>query len=202
MGPHRYREHDPPERGHALPLSLPVSQLLANSKAWRGDGHHQAGRFAHRNVMNTQQNSMLGRSGPGSTTTAPSTGTLQGGGDTYTTGVGSRAGTRRHAEKTMTGTWNVGTPYASGKVKELTRELSRYRWDILGLAEVRWTGLRRCKNRGRTQTPKCGCIPCEYSKRCHQLYTNFQQADFHTNLRLTSKHQHYPSICSNIRLRR
>ena len=30
--------------------------------------------------------------------------------------------------------------HACGKVQELTHELKRYRWDILGLAEVRWTG--------------------------------------------------------------
>ena len=29
--------------------------------------------------------------------------------------------------------------YARGKVKELTHELSRFQWGILGLAEVRWT---------------------------------------------------------------
>ncbi|PVD35255.1 hypothetical protein C0Q70_06536 [Pomacea canaliculata] len=30
--------------------------------------------------------------------------------------------------------------FQCGKVKELTHELQRYRWDIVGLAEVRWTG--------------------------------------------------------------
>ena len=38
------------------------------------------------------------------------------------------------------GTWNVRTLYQCGKVKELTHELQRYSWDIIGLAEVRWTG--------------------------------------------------------------
>lgn len=37
-------------------------------------------------------------------------------------------------------TWNVRALYACGEVKELTHELARYPWDILGLAEVRWTG--------------------------------------------------------------
>ncbi|XP_064625969.1 craniofacial development protein 2-like [Lineus longissimus] len=36
--------------------------------------------------------------------------------------------------------------YATGKIKELTHELGRYEWDILGLAEVRWMGF------GKTQT--------------------------------------------------
>ena len=44
-------------------------------------------------------------------------------------------------ENTVIGTWNVRTLYACGKITELTHELSRYTWDILGLAEVRWTGI-------------------------------------------------------------
>ena len=39
-----------------------------------------------------------------------------------------------------TGTWNIRTLYAKGKVKELTHELERYKWHIIGLSEVRWTG--------------------------------------------------------------
>ena len=35
---------------------------------------------------------------------------------------------------------NVRSLYVCGKVQELTHELKRYRWNILGLAEVRWTG--------------------------------------------------------------
>ena len=42
---------------------------------------------------------------------------------------------------TTIGTWNVRTLHACGKINELTHELERYRWDILGLAETRWTGL-------------------------------------------------------------
>ena len=41
---------------------------------------------------------------------------------------------------TTIGTWNVRTLYACGKIYELTHELSRYHWDIIGLCEVRWTG--------------------------------------------------------------
>jgi hypothetical protein len=42
-----------------------------------------------------------------------------------------------HKNNIVVGTWNVRTLYACGKVKELTHELARYSWDILGLAEVR-----------------------------------------------------------------
>ena len=95
----------------------------------------------------------LDRSGRGSTTIAPSTGTLQGGGDKCTTGVRSRAGIGLHAEKTIIGIWNVCTLYACRKVKELTHELTRYQWDILGLAEVRWTGFEIQQQRKDTD---CG----------------------------------------------
>ena len=36
--------------------------------------------------------------------------------------------------------WNARSLHACGKGHELTHELKCYRWDILGLAEVRWTG--------------------------------------------------------------
>lgn len=41
--------------------------------------------------------------------------------------------------ETIIGTWNIHMLFTCGKVKELTHELERYRWDILALAEVRWT---------------------------------------------------------------
>ena len=44
------------------------------------------------------------------------------------------------------GTWNVRTQRAAGKLEELTYEMNRYRWNILGLCEVRW------KNIGETTT--------------------------------------------------
>ena len=48
--------------------------------------------------------------------------------------------TRPPKEGTTIGTWNVRCLRACGKVQELTHELKRCRRDVLGLAEVRWTG--------------------------------------------------------------
>ena len=45
--------------------------------------------------------------------------------------------TRRNNNRNI---WNVGSLHACGKIQELTYELKRYRWDILGLVDVRWTG--------------------------------------------------------------
>ena len=38
------------------------------------------------------------------------------------------------------GTWNVRTLRESGRLELLKHELNRYKWDIIGLSEVRWTG--------------------------------------------------------------
>ena len=38
------------------------------------------------------------------------------------------------------GTWNVRTLHAAGKLELLKDEMKNYRWDILGLSEMRWTG--------------------------------------------------------------
>ena len=37
------------------------------------------------------------------------------------------------------GTWNVRTMWATGKLDLLREEMKRYRYDILGLSEIRWT---------------------------------------------------------------
>ena len=46
------------------------------------------------------------------------------------------------------GTWNVRSLRAAGKVEELTYEMKRYRWNILGHCEVHW------KNLLETSTPE------------------------------------------------
>ena len=42
------------------------------------------------------------------------------------------------------GTWNTRTLRAAGKLQEPAHEMDRYRWNILGLCEMRW------KNFGET----------------------------------------------------
>ena len=41
------------------------------------------------------------------------------------------------------GAWNVRTMYEASKLAQVTREMSRYRLDILGISECRWTGTGR-----------------------------------------------------------
>ena len=44
------------------------------------------------------------------------------------------------------GIWNTRTLRAAGKLQELTHEIDKYRWNILGLCEMRW------ENFGETTT--------------------------------------------------
>ena len=79
---------------------------------------------------------------PGSTRTAPSA-VHQDGGVKYPAGASSKI---RGRDNITIGTWNTRTLRAAGKLQELTHELDRYRWNILGFCEMRW------KNFGETAT--------------------------------------------------
>jgi len=41
---------------------------------------------------------------------------------------------------TQTGTWNVRTLFESRKLAQVFRERKRYRLEVLGINEMRWTG--------------------------------------------------------------
>ena len=66
----------------------------------------------------------------------------KGGGVKYATGASSKI----HEIDITIGTWNTRTLKAAGKLQELTHEIDRYRWNILGLCEMRW------KSFGKTTT--------------------------------------------------
>ena len=99
--------------------------------------------------MTTTTQSIPARSSPG-TRTAPSVAGHQDGGEKYATDTSDRPKYLR-ARNNITrsiGTSNVRSLRAAGKVEELTHEMKRYQWNILGLCEVRW------KNFGETSTPE------------------------------------------------
>ena len=110
---------------------------------------------------------MPDRSRPGLSTAAPPTAAFQGGGDKSATG--SRPEIRMQSEETTIGTWNIRT-LNSGRIHEITHELERYKWDIIGLCEVRW------KNFGETVT-----------KEGHKLWFSGDE----------NKHQHGVGILVN-----
>ena len=98
--------------------------------------------------MITTTYSIPDRSSPGSPRTALSV-DRQDGGDKWNTGgkIGplNRLCTR---DNITIGTWNVRTLAADGKLEELAHEMEHYRWNILGISELRWKGL------GETNTDK------------------------------------------------
>ena len=91
-------------------------------------------------AMTTRNHTIPDRSPPGSTRTAPSAVHLDGR-VKYATGASSKIKGR---DNITIGTWNTRTLRAAGKLQELTREMDWYRWNILGLCEMRW------KNFGET----------------------------------------------------
>ena len=93
-------------------------------------------------MMTTYNHTIPDRSPPGSTRTAPSAG-HQDGGVKCATGVSPKI---RGRDNITIGTWNTRTLRAAGKLQELTHEMDRYRWNILGLCEMKW------KNFGETTT--------------------------------------------------
>ena len=107
---------------------------------------------------------------------------------------------------TTIGTWKVCSLYICGKVQELTHELKCYRWDVLGLAKVRWTGF------GETTTDEghkiwyCG----EDLKHLYGvafivrkevvgsiiICSHLQQTHFHPDLGKTMQHHSHLGLCT------
>ena len=97
----------------------------------------------HHMMTLTSTNLILDRSTPGLTRAAPAV-AHQGGGGKWTTddqpNQPKQPNKIRGRENIVIGTWNVRTLRAAGKLEELTHEMERYRWNILGLCEIRWKG--------------------------------------------------------------
>ena len=80
------------------------------------------------------------QSSPGLTRAAPTV-LHQGRGAKFTTDEQNLKMKIRARDNLYIGTWNVRTLYQGGKLEELVYEINRYRWNIIGLSEVRWTGI-------------------------------------------------------------
>ena len=125
-----------------------ASHLDGGHQLWTGmerDGlRHATSPKTHHMKMTTTSQSIPARSSPG-TRTAPSVADHQDGGEKYAT---DETISLRARNNITIGTWNVRSLRAAGKVEELTHEMKRYRWNILGLCKVPW------KNFGETSTPQ------------------------------------------------
>ena len=85
-------------------------------------------------MRETSNHTILNRSRPRLTSTAPSA-VHQTGGVKDATGASSKI---RGRDNITIGTWKTSIPTAVGKLQELTHEMDRYRWNILGLCKMRW----------------------------------------------------------------
>ena len=85
-------------------------------------------------MRETNNHTIPDRSPPGSTRAVPSI-VHQNGGVKYATGVLSKI---RGGDNITIGAWNTRTLRAAGKLQELTHKMDRYKWNILGLCEMRW----------------------------------------------------------------
>lgn len=56
--------------------------------------------------------------------------------------------TVRNRERTIIGTWNVNSLFQAGKYDNLKKEMKRMKMDIVGVSEVRWTGVGRYSSDG------------------------------------------------------
>ena len=125
-----------------------ASLLDGGHQLWSGMDrvglHHATLPKTHHMKMTTTTESMPARSSPG-TRTAPSVAGHQDWGEKYATDGPKSLRARNNI---TIGMCNVRSLRAAGKVEELTHEMKRYKWNILGLCEVRW------KNFGETSTPE------------------------------------------------
>ena len=96
-------------------------------------------------ALTTHNHTIPDRSPPGSKRTAPSA-VHQDGGVKCATGASPNI---RGRDNVTIGTWNTRTLRAAGKLQELTHEMGWYRWNILGLCEIRW--IWQNNNKRRTQ---------------------------------------------------
>ena len=108
--------------------------------AWRGMGAarlHQP--KTHCMMDTTKKDTIPARSSPGSTRTAPSV-AHQGGRDKCATGA-TPPPKIRGRDNVAIATWNVRTLAQTGKLQELTHELEKYTWHVVGICEVRLKSL-------------------------------------------------------------
>ena len=108
-------------------------------QAWRGMGSakRHPPKIRHM-IMTTITQPIPDRPSPGLQRAAPSA-VYQGEGGKCATDIPNYKISAR--SNIIMGTWNVRTLIETGKLDELTHEMNRYRWNILGLCEVRWKSI-------------------------------------------------------------
>ena len=108
-------------------------------------------------AMTTHNHAIPDRSPPGSTRTALSA-VHQDGGVKYAIGASSKI---RGRDNITIGTWNIRTLRTARKLQELIHEMDGYRWNILGLCEMKW------KNFGETTAEEGQQVFCRGKEDKH-----------------------------------
>ena len=145
---------------------------------------------------------------PRSTTTAYPTVRLQGGGDKGATWV--KTAIRLPKGGTVIRTWNVRSLHACRKVLEVTHELQCYRWDILGLVRVRWTGLGEttmdeghkiwyCREDLKHQYEVTFIIWKEVVGRIISCTSSPANSSPYPDISKTTQHHSHLALCTNLR---
>eukprot|EP00794_Sanderia_malayensis_P004079 gene4079-biopygen2550 len=88
-------------------------------------------------MMKLRSRHILNRSWPGKTA-ASSSGPIRGSGDKCATGEGTKVQLKRQKDEFTCGTWNVRTLNGDGKLEQLDYGMEKYRWNVLGIVEMRW----------------------------------------------------------------
>ena len=101
--------------------------------------------------------SMPARGSPGQTSPAPRV-CVRGTGEKSTTGGRNVRDSKhiRSKDKLVFGTWNVETLWKDGRLEELCHELDHYKWNVIGLSEVRMKALGEINSSNGNKLFYCG----------------------------------------------
>ena len=100
---------------------------------------------------------MPARGSPGQTSPAPRV-CVRGTGEKSTTGGRNVRDSKhiRSKDKLVFGTWNVETLWKDGRLEELCHELDHYKWNVIGLSEVRMKALGEINSSNGNKLFYCG----------------------------------------------
>ena len=142
-----------PQKLNGYVFKTKASHLDGGHRLWSGmarDGlRHATLPKTHHMKMTTATESITARSSPGTRTTPSIAGHLDGGENHAT----DEPKPLRFGNSITIGAWSVRSLRAAGNVEELTHEMKRYRWNILGLCEVRWKNLKKYLPQKATSLP-------------------------------------------------
>ena len=123
------------------------------------------------------------------------------------TGVSSKI---RGRDNITIGTWNTRTLRAAGKLQELTHEMDRYSWNILGICEMRWKNFNEATTRKDTRfssvekriktSMALDFLSQGHRELCHGISPSLRQAHHHPSEGSPFQHHNSTSVRPKVRL--